>query len=163
MVYPMNRCGIIVTHNSNIITDTVIQQYISIYIFTQVKHVCEIKSYEPQFRSKLNFESLKREITTTSLQHWNDALHTSSRWRTDAIIKHATDCEIFSKQIKTSQNSVAERWIDSVVDVVISLLSVIADTGEEPSSLHNSKHTKHTHATQVQNTTLYRDGTTHTK
>ena len=42
----------------------------------------------------------------------------------------------------------------------ISLLSVIADTGEEPSSLHNSKHT---HATQVQNTTLYSDGTTHTK
>ena len=27
----------------------------------------------------------------------------------------------------------------------ISLLSVIADTGEEPSSLHNRKHTKHTH------------------
>ena len=45
----------------------------------------------------------------------------------------------------------------------ISLLSVIADTGEEPSSLHNSKHTKHTHATRVQNTTLYSDGTTHTK
>ena len=45
----------------------------------------------------------------------------------------------------------------------ISLLSVIADTGEESSSLHNSKHTKHTHATRVQNTTLYSDGTTHTK
>ena len=44
----------------------------------------------------------------------------------------------------------------------ISLLSVIADTGEEPSSLHNRKHTKHTHATRVQNTTLYSDGTTHT-
>ena len=43
----------------------------------------------------------------------------------------------------------------------ISLLSVISDTGEEPSSLHNSKHTKHTHATRVQNTTLYNDGTTH--
>ena len=39
----------------------------------------------------------------------------------------------------------------------ISLLSV-KDTGEEPSSLHNSKHTKHTHATRVQNTTLYSDG-----
>ena len=36
-------------------------------------------------------------------------------------------------------------------------------TGEEPSSLHNSKHTKHTHATRVQNTTLYSDGTTHAK
>ena len=46
----------------------------------------------------------------------------------------------------------------------ISLLSVIAkDTGEEPSSLHNSKHTKHTHATRVRNTTLYSVGTTHTK
>ena len=42
----------------------------------------------------------------------------------------------------------------------ISLLSVIADTGEEPSSLHNSKHT---HATRVQNTTFYNDGTTHIK
>ena len=42
----------------------------------------------------------------------------------------------------------------------ISLLSVIADTGEEYSSLHNSKHT---HATWVQNTTPYSDGTTHIK
>ena len=32
--------------------------------------------------------------------------------------------------------------------------------GEEPSSLHNSKHTKHTHATRVQKTTLYSDSTT---
>ena len=46
----------------------------------------------------------------------------------------------------------------------ISLLSVMCkDTGEEPSSLHNSKHTKHAHATRVQNTTFYSDGTTHTK
>ena len=36
----------------------------------------------------------------------------------------------------------------------ISLLSVIADTREEPSFLQNSKHTKHTHAIWVQNTTL---------
>ena len=28
-------------------------------------------------------------------------------------------------------------------------LSNCKDTGEEPSSLHNSKHTKHTHATRV--------------
>ena len=48
-----------------------------------------MKSYEPQFRSKRIFESLKREITATSLpQHWNDA------WGTDAVIKHATDNEI---------------------------------------------------------------------
>ena len=54
-----------------------------------------MKSYEPQFRSKRIFESLKREITATSLpQHWNDALHTSSCWGTDAIIKHVTDIEI---------------------------------------------------------------------
>ena len=42
-------------------------------------------------------------------------------------------------------------------------LSNCKDTGEEPSSLHNSKHTKHTHATRVQNTTLYSDVTTHTE
>ena len=42
----------------------------------------------------------------------------------------------------------------------IFLLSEIADIGEEPSSLYNSQHT---HATQVQNTTLYSDGTIHTK
>ena len=40
-----------VTHNSNIITDTVIQQFISLGI-TQVKDLCEMKSYEPQFRSE---------------------------------------------------------------------------------------------------------------
>ena len=33
-----------VTYNRNIITDTVIQQFISLGI-TQVKHLCEIKSY----------------------------------------------------------------------------------------------------------------------
>ena len=36
-------------------------------------------------------------------------------------------------------------------------------TGEDHSSLHNSKHTKHTHTTRVQNTTLYSDVTTHSK
>ena len=45
----------------------------------------------------------------------------------------------------------------------ISQLSVIADTGVESSSLYNSKHTKQTHATWVQNTTLYSDGTAHIK
>ena len=49
-----------VTHSRNIITDAVIQQFISLGI-TQVKHFCEMKSYEPQFRSKRIFESLKHE------------------------------------------------------------------------------------------------------
>ena len=75
-----------VTHNSDIITDTVIQPFISLGI-TQVKHLCEMKSYEPQFRAKWTFQSLKREITATSLpQHWNDALHTSSCWETDSVL-----------------------------------------------------------------------------
>ena len=33
-------------------------------------------------------------------------------------------------------------------------LSNCKDNGEEPSSSHNSKYTKHSHATWVQNTTL---------
>ena len=45
----------------------------------------------------------------------------------------------------------------------ISLVSVIADTGEKHYSLHNRKHTKHTHAARVQNTTLFSDGTTLSK
>ena len=82
-----------VTHNRNIITDTVIQQFISLGI-TQVKHLCEMKSYEPQFRSQRIFESLKHEITAISLpQHWNDLLHNSSRWETDSVIKHVIDIE----------------------------------------------------------------------
>ena len=89
-----------VTHNSNSITDTVIQQFISLGI-TQVKHLCEMKSYESQFRSKRIFESLKREITAISLaQHWNDALHTLLRWGTDAVIKHVTDIEISCEKSK---------------------------------------------------------------
>ena len=44
----------------------------------------------------------------------------------------------------------------------ISILSVIADTGEDPSSLHNSKHARHTHVTRVQKK-HYSDGTTHIK
>ena len=54
-----------------------------------------MKSYEPQFRSKGIFESLKHEITATSLpQQWNDVLHNSSRWEIDSVIKHVTDFEI---------------------------------------------------------------------
>ena len=41
--------------------------------------------------------------------------------------------------------------------------SNFTDTGEEPSFLHNITYTKHTHATRVQNTTLYCDGATHIK
>ena len=43
----------------------------------------------------------KREITATSLpQHWNDVLHTSSSWETDAVIKHVTDIEISCEKSK---------------------------------------------------------------
>ena len=62
-----------VAHNSNIITDTVIQLFISLGI-TQVKHLCEMKSYEPQFRSKRIFESLRREITA-NLYHNIGMMH----------------------------------------------------------------------------------------
>ena len=66
-----------------------------------MKHLCEIKSYEPQFRSKRIFESLKHEITATSLpQHWNDALRISSRWGIDSVIKHVTDIEISCEKSK---------------------------------------------------------------
>ena len=85
---PFEQCwnNSYVTHNSNIITDTVsLQQCISLGI-TKVKHLCEIKSYDCQFRLKRIFESLKCKITDISLsQHWNNALHTSSRWGTDTV------------------------------------------------------------------------------
>ena len=56
-------------------------------------------NYKP--RSKRIFESLKREITATSSpQHWNDVLHTYSRWETDAVIKHVTDIEISCEKSK---------------------------------------------------------------
>ena len=61
------------------------------------------------------FESLKREITATSLpQHWNDALHTSSRWGTDAVIKHVTDIEISSEKSKlvSHKNLPKKVWCD---------------------------------------------------
>ena len=57
-----------------------------------------MKSYAPQFRSKRISESLKRE--TSLPQHWNYVLHTSSRWGTNAIIKHVTDIEISCKKSK---------------------------------------------------------------
>ena len=92
-----------VTHNRNVITDTVIQQFISLGI-TQVKHLCKMKSYEFQFRSKRIFESLKHEITVTSLpQYWNDVLHNSSCWETDSVIKHVIDIEISCEKIYTCQ------------------------------------------------------------
>ena len=51
----------------------------------------------------------------------------------------------------------------TLIQAHIPPLSYWKDTLEEPSSLHNSKHTKHTHATRVQNTILYSDDTTPTK
>ena len=69
-----------------------------------------MKSYEPQFRSNGIFESLKREITATSLpQHWNDVLHTSSRWETDAVIQHVTDIEISCETINLSALGIHQR------------------------------------------------------
>ena len=59
-----------ITHNRNIITDTVIQQFISLGI-TQVKHLCEMKSYEHQFRSEdfRIFETRNNsKIFTTTLE-----------------------------------------------------------------------------------------------
>ena len=89
-----------VIQNSNIITDTVTQQFISLGI-TQVKHLSEIKSYELRFRFKQIFESLKREITEPYLSHhWEHALYTSSCLETDAVIKYVTDIEISSKESK---------------------------------------------------------------
>ena len=73
MVYLLNRCGYnsYVTHNRNIITGTVIKQFISLGI-TQVNHLCEMKSYEPQFRSRTIFESFETRnnsnIFTTTLE-----------------------------------------------------------------------------------------------
>ena len=50
-----------------------------------------------------------------------------------------------------------------LIQASVPSLSNCQDTGEESSSLNNSKHTKYTHAKRIQNTTLYSDGTTHTK
>ena len=83
--------------NSNIITGIVIQQFISIGM-TRVKHLCELKSYEPQFNSKWIFESLKREITVTSLSQ------DSSCCGPDAFIKHVTHMKSSVKKIKISQS-----------------------------------------------------------
>ena len=58
-------------------------------------------------------------------------------------------------------NKYTGQW--HIVQAQIPPLSNCKDTGEEPSSLHNSKHTKHTHATRIQASTLYSDSTTHTK
>ena len=49
---------------------------------------------------------------------------------------------------------------EHLIQAHIPLLSNCKDTGEGPSSLHNRKHT---HTPRVQNTTLYSDGTTHSK
>ena len=47
------------------------------------------------------FESLKREVTATSSpQHWNDVVYTSSRWEIDAVINHVTDIEISCEKSK---------------------------------------------------------------
>ena len=50
-----------------------------------------------------------------------------------------------------------------LVQAHIPPLNNCQDTGEEHSSLHNSKHTKHTHTTWVHGASLYSDGTTHSK
>ena len=82
-----------VTNNSNIITDIVIQHFISFGI-TQVKHLCEMKSYEPQFRSEdfWIFETRNnRNIFTTTVEWCITHLLTLGK---DAAIKHVTDIEI---------------------------------------------------------------------
>ena len=50
-----------------------------------------------------------------------------------------------------------------IIQAYIPPLSNCNDTGEKPSSLHNSKQTKHTHIKRKKNTTLSSNGTTHIK
>ena len=50
-----------------------------------------------------------------------------------------------------------------LIQAHIPSLSNCKYTIEEPSSLHNSKHIKHTQAIRLQNTTLYIDNITHNK
>ena len=61
------------------------------------------------------------------------------------------------KMHKTQQRH--RQW--HLIRAHITPLSNCKDTGDEHSSLHSSKHTKHIQATRVQNITLYSDGTTH--
>ena len=85
-----------------------------------------MKSYEPQFRSKGIFESLKGEITATYLpQHWNDVLHTSSRWGTDAVIKHVTDIEIFCENLNFSDLGTHQRKDCICLLLIIGFLMMI--------------------------------------
>ena len=65
--------------------------------------------------------------------------------------------------IRSYTNIVYYYYYYTFIQAHIPTLGNFKDTGEEPSSLHNSKHTTHTHATRIQNTTLYSDDTTHTK
>ena len=73
----------------------------------------------------------------------------------DTYCCHLT--RLFSPHPKTQQRHRQGHLIQAHIPP----FSNCKDTGEESSSLHNTKHTNHTHATRVQNTTFYSDGATH--
>ena len=82
--------------------------------------------------------------------HWDHRHNTHTRWKTihglsNRVPPHTLNTSItFNNKIATTPKHIANCFTKHCY-------------------LHNSKHTKHTHATRVQNTTLYSDGTTHTK
>ena len=85
-----------------------------------------MKSHEPQLRSKRIFEFLKREITATSLpQHWNDALHISSRRGIYTVIKHVIDIKISCERSKLVSLKIHQRKDSIYLLLIVAFLMMI--------------------------------------
>ena len=99
----------------------------------------------------------------------NAALRTATGCTQDTNIQHLHDETLGMIGLPPPPHKLGSReWVDNnnkghLIQTHIHPLSNYKDTGEEHSSIDNSKHTKHTHTTRAQNTILYSDGTTHIK
>ena len=123
----------------------------------------------PPLNTPITFNN---EITTTP-KHCEFFHHVTHKTKDPLTGKHRkyNDTTLHLPQLRSKRQSkkVLKKYSQGLDKLNIRHLKHIGSirltvlTGEEHSSLHNSKHTKHTHATRVQNTTLYIEGTTHSK
>ena len=131
-------------------TDTLTEQHIKYK---------DITSHSLQLRSKRQTTKVNKVLT---IKHQTPETQRPS-W-TRIPHEHVENCSEHQHNTthmvyKTQQRH--RQW--HLIQAHIPPLCNFKDTGEEPCTLHNSKHTKHTHVTRVQITTLYSDGTTHSK
>ena len=127
------------------------------HILWKLIHGISNRALPPTLNTSKTFQQQNNNYTQTCCELFHQTFHKHCQThKTNRFINRVTHkTQVYNITLTTTQ--VQDKDIDKGTSYrPISFLSVIVKA-------LNSKHTKHTHATRVQNTTQYSYGTTHIK